>query len=152
VTGGPRAGGTEAADIIRRLQLKPHPEGGHYRETFRDARRDDADARAASTAIYYLLQAGERSHWHRIDAAEIWHYYAGDPLALMISENGDGAAAVRLGPDLDAGERPQFVVPPGAWQSAEPLGAWTLVGCTVAPGFTFDTFELAAPGWRPGAH
>jgi uncharacterized protein len=141
-----------AADIIRLLDLKPHPEGGHYRQTFRD--RVESAGRAASTAIYFLLARGERSHWHRVDAAEAWHYYAGAPLELEISDspNQDGNAAVeriRLGPDLMAGERPQAVVPAHAWQAAVSLGDWTLVGCTVAPGFTFSGFELAPPGWAP---
>ena len=130
-----------AADVIRLLDLRPHPEGGHYRETFRDPRRD-ADGRSLSTAIYFLLTAGERSHWHRIDAAEIWHWHAGAALALKIAGS-DGVATVRLEADLAAGERPQAVVPAGAWQAAESLGAWTLVGCTVAPGFEFSSFEVA---------
>jgi hypothetical protein len=136
-----------AAEIIARLDLKPHPEGGHFRETFRDtaARRDD---RAASTAIYFLLARGERSHWHRIDAAEVWHYYAGSPLALSIAHDGP-ADTIRLGVDLAAGDRPQAIVPAHAWQAAESLGDWTLVGCTVAPGFDFSTFELAEPDWGP---
>jgi predicted cupin superfamily sugar epimerase len=138
-----------AAEIIRRLDLKPHPEGGHFRETFRDATA--IGERAASTAIYFLLARGERSHWHRIDAVEVWHYYAGAPLALAIAA-GDDAPAMhhRLGCDLSAGERPQAVVPARAWQSAESLGDWTLVGCTVAPGFEFAGFELAPAGWSPG--
>jgi predicted cupin superfamily sugar epimerase len=137
-----------AAEIIRRLDLKPHPEGGHFRETFRDAAA--IGERAASTAIYFLLARGERSHWHRIDAVEVWHHYAGAPLALAIAA-GDGAPAMhhRLGCDLSAGERPQAVVPARAWQSAESLGDWTLVGCTVAPGFEFTGFELASAGWSP---
>jgi len=137
-----------AADVIRLLELQPHPEGGHFRETFRDART--VDGRAASTAIYFLLAQHERSHWHRIDAAEVWHHYAGAPLALSIAAGGETMVA-RLGPDLAAGERPQAVVPAGAWQSAETLGAWTLVGCTVELGFAFTTFELAPKGWSPGA-
>lgn len=137
-----------AADIIRRLDLKPHPEGGHYRETFRDQPRDGA-GRAASTAIYYLLGVGETSEWHRVDAAEIWHFYAGAPLVITLSPNGHDADAHHLGPDVLAGQRPQLVVPAGCWQSATSLGAWTLVGCTVAPGFDFAGFELAPDGWRP---
>lgn len=134
-------------EIIRLLNMRPHPEGGHYAETFRD---DAADgARSASSAIYFLLQAGEISHWHRIDATEVWHFYAGAPLVLTISENGRDARAVRLGADLATGARPQAVVPRGAWQAAESLGAWTLVGCTVAPAFEFYAFELAPPDWRP---
>jgi uncharacterized protein len=139
-----------AADIVRLLELAPHPEGGHFRETFRDARRLEGD-RAASTAIYFLLARGERSHWHRIDAAEVWHFYAGAPLRLEIAaREGAEVLAMTLGPDLAAGERPQTIVPARAWQAAESLGDWTLVGCTVAPGFAFESFELAPRGWRPG--
>jgi len=137
-----------AAEVIRLLDLRPHPEGGHFRETFRDPRRG-ADGRSFSTAIYFLLAAGERSHWHRIDAVETWHWHAGAALALQIAGS-DGLATVRLGADLAAGERPQAVVPAGAWQAAESLGAWTLVGCTVAPAFDFSKFELAPKGWTPG--
>lgn len=136
-----------AADIIAILDLKPHPEGGHYRETFRDEAGDGA--RAASTAIYFLLAEGEVSRWHRVDAAEVWHWHAGAPLLLSIAPPGGHAVDHRLGVDIAAGERPQGVVPPGHWQSARSLGAWTLVGCTVAPGFTFETFELAAEGFAP---
>ena len=138
-----------AADIVARLELKPHPEGGHYRETFRDP-RTDANGRSHSTAIYFLLGRGERSHWHRIDAVETWHYYAGSALILQIAD-GDGPRSVRLGPDLAAGEQPQAIVPAQAWQAAESTGDWTLVGCTVAPGFDFATFELAPKGWMPAA-
>ncbi len=136
-----------AAQIIARLDLKPHPEGGHFRETFRDARL--IDGRAASTAIYFLLACGERSHWHRIDAVEMWHYYAGAPLILRIADH-EGPRDIRLGPDLATGEQPQAIVPAHAWQAAESTGAWTLVGCTVAPGFEFPQFELAAADWSPG--
>jgi uncharacterized protein len=136
-----------AADIIARLGLQPHPEGGHFRETFRDA-RTDAGGRSRSTAIYFLLARGERSHWHRIDAVEIWHYYAGSALTLKIADD-DGQWRFRLGPDLAAGELPQAIVPAHAWQSAESSGDWTLVGCTVAPGFDFATFELAPRDWSP---
>jgi predicted cupin superfamily sugar epimerase len=136
-----------AADVIARLDLKPHPEGGHYRETFRDSRAD-ADGRARSTAIYFLLAGGERSHWHRIDAVEIWHYYAGSPLTLRIAED-DGQWSFRLGPDVARGEQPQAIVPPDVWQSAESAGDWTLAGCTVAPGFDFAKFEMAPKGWEP---
>jgi predicted cupin superfamily sugar epimerase len=138
-----------AADIVARLGLKPHPEGGHYRETFRDP-RTDASGRSLSTAIYFLLARGERSHWHRIDAVETWHYYAGSALVLQIADDGD-PHGVRLGPDLAAGERPQAIVPAQAWQAAESTGDWTLVGCTVAPGFDFATFELAPKGWKPAS-
>jgi uncharacterized protein len=136
-----------AAEIIRLLDLRPHPEGGHYRETFRDPRRD-VEGRSLSTAIYFLLAAGEHSHWHRIDAVEVWHWHAGAALALRIAR-AEGIATVRLGADLAADERPQAVVPAGAWQAAESLGAWTLVGCTVAPGFDFRRFELAPKDWAP---
>jgi uncharacterized protein len=136
-----------ADEVIRLLHLAPHPEGGHFCETFRDA--PGTDNREHSTAIYFLLKRGERSHWHRVDAAEIWHFYAGAPLALSVAEQ-SGVATCRLGPDLVGGERPQAVVPAGAWQSAETVGEWTLVGCTVAPGFRFEGFELAAPGWALG--
>ena len=137
----------DADQVIARLGLAPHPEGGHYRETYRD--RPAEGGRGASTAIYYLLKAGEVSHWHRIDAVEIWHWYAGGPLALTISENGHDAQALHLGPALLQGQVPQAVVPTGAWQAAESLGAWTLVGCTVAPAFEFEGFELAPPDWFP---
>jgi predicted cupin superfamily sugar epimerase len=139
-----------AEDIIRYLGLMPHPEGGHYCEMFRDPLM--IDGRAASTAIYFLLRAGERSHWHRVDATEIWHWYAGAPLALSIADDkaGSDVMVARLGVDFAKGERPQMAVPAGAWQSAESLGAWTLVGCTVAPGFDFAGFELAPKDWTPG--
>ena len=136
-----------AADIIARLDLKPHPEGGHYRETFRDARLD-GNGRPVSTAIYFLLAHGERSHWHRIDAVEVWHFYAGSPLTLQIAA-GDGTRIVILGPDLAAGDVPQAIVPAHAWQAAESTGDWTLAGCTVAPGFEFAKFELAPKDWAP---
>jgi len=130
-----------ASDIIRLLELAPHPEGGHFRETFRDA-REIGGGRAASTAIYFLLARGERSRWHRVDAAELWHYYAGDPLKLEI-RTGAATTAIRLGPDLARGERPQAIVPAGTWQASESMGEWTLMGCTVAPGFVFSGFEVA---------
>jgi len=136
-----------AAKMIRLLDLKPHPEGGHFRETFRDTRTIDGK-RAASTAIYFLLARGERSHWHRVDAVETWHYYAGAPLTLEIAE-GDARTTVTLGADIAAGERPQGIVPAGAWQAAQSLGDWTLVGCTVAPGFEFSGFELSPKDWSP---
>ena len=136
-----------ADDIIRLLDLKPHPEGGHFRETFRDA----GDGRAASTAIYFLLARGERSHWHRIDAVEIWHWYAGAPLELDIAPEHGRRERVTLGCDLAAGERPQVIVPAHAWQAAQSRGDWTLCGCTVAPGFEFAGFELAPKGWKPFA-
>ena len=137
-----------AHDVVRILDLAPHPEGGHYRETFRDA-VCDAQGRAVSTAILFLLAGDDVSEWHRIDAVEVWHHHAGAPLVLTVSPNGHDASAHRLGPALDAGQMPQFVVPAGCWQTAVSLGAWTLMGCTVAPGLRFEGFELAPPGWRP---
>ena len=138
--------GMDADAIIELLNMQPHPEGGYFVENFRD---EPGDSRAHSTAIYYLLKEGERSHWHRVDAAEIWHWYAGGPLALSRYEEGNRPEMLLLGQNLDAGERPQIVIPPKVWQAAEPLGLWTLVGCTVAPGFEFSGFEMAEPGWRP---
>jgi predicted cupin superfamily sugar epimerase len=139
-----------AADLIRLLDLKPHPEGGHYRQTFCDSRTVDG-GRAASTAIYFLLARGQRSHWHKVDAIEAWHYYAGAPLKLEIAANAQGPVErLTLGSDLAAGERPQAIVPAHAWQAAQSLGDWTLVGCTVAPGFEFKGFELAPKDWQPG--
>ena len=130
-----------ADEAITLLKLTPHPEGGHFRETFRDL--------GASTAIYYLLKAGDVSHWHRVNAAEVWHFYAGAPLVLTISPNGHDARAQHLGPNLETGQRPQIVVPAHHWQTATTLGAWTLAGCTVAPAFDFAGFEMAPPDWRP---
>ncbi|MBO0759364.1 MAG: cupin domain-containing protein [Bradyrhizobiaceae bacterium] len=139
-----------AADVIRILGLKPHPEGGHYRETLRDTSAI-VDRRAHSTAIYYLLARGERSHWHRIDATEVWHWYAGGPLALDVASSTGAIERVVLGADLTSGERPQAIVPAHAWQAAHSLGDWTLVGCTVAPGFVFSAFEMAPKDWSPRA-
>ena len=131
-----------ADQIIALLELSPHPEGGHFRQTW----AADGDGRPAGTCIYFLLRRGERSHWHRVDAAEIWHHYAGAPLALSVSATGDGPACRQiLGPDLASGARPQIVVPAHHWQAAEPLGSHTLCGCTVSPGFRFDGFDLAPP-------
>lgn len=142
---------SSADAIIAKFDLQPHPEGGWFRETFRDP-STDASGRPRSTAILFLLAAGERSHWHRVDAAEAWHFYSGGPLALRVAPVDGGAIEeTRLGPDILAGDAPQAVVPAHAWQSAEPLGPWTLVGCTVAPGFSFDGFELAPAGWSPAA-
>lgn len=132
--------GQDADEIIRLLELAPHPEGGHYRESFRDD--PGPDGRSRSTAIYFLLRSREVSRWHRIDAVEVWHWYAGAPLELRIGQDRATSTSHRLGPPLPAGQRPQIVVPAYAWQSARSLGAWTLVGCTVAPGFTFSRFEL----------
>ena len=134
-----------ADDVVARYGLAPHPEGGHYRQTYRAPA--EGGGRSVVTSIYYLLKAGELSHWHRVDAVEIWHFHAGDPLRLQMSADGSGITTLRLG--LDSGAEPQVVVPAGMWQSARPEGAWTLVGCTVAPGFEFAGFELAPPDWRP---
>jgi len=137
-----------AREIIRLLNMTPHPEGGHYVETWRAEAGDSG--RASSTAIYYLLQADELSAWHRVDAAETWLWHGGGPLALTVSPpDGKGASAYTLGADLRAGQKPQLVVAKDHWQTAETLGAWTLVSCVVAPGFSFDGFELAPPDWRP---
>lgn len=139
--------GSSASAIIEALGMQRHPEGGWYAETFRDAA---GGTRGHSTAIYYLLEAGERSHWHRVrDAAEIWHHYDGAPLELGIAKDGEAATRFILGTNLVKGDRPQIAVPAGYWQSARSLGAWTLVGCTVAPGFDFSVFEMAPPGWEP---
>jgi len=137
-------------DVIRTLGLRPHPEGGWYAETLRiDAQ---GGKRSPGTAIYYALGSGERSHWHHVDATEIWHWYAGDPLELSLAPSDhDQPVAHVLGPDLAAGQRPQRIVSPGHWQSARTLGAWTLVGCTVSPGFDFSGFVMAPPDWSPGA-
>ena len=134
-----------ADEIIATLELSPHPEGGHYRQTWVD---DAAAGRPTGTCIYFLLKAGERSHWHRVDAVEIWHFHAGAPLVLRLAATDAGPAeAVRLGPDLAAGERPQVIVPRDHWQAAESTGDWTLVSCTVSPGFRFEGFDLAPPGF-----
>ena len=135
-----------AREVIALLGLERHPEGGWFTQTYADSVQG---GRAHSTLIYYLLEAGEQSAWHRVDAAEVWHWYAGAPLRLRVAVNGP-AHDLTLGNDLAAGQRPQGVVPPGAWQSARSLGEWTLVGCTVAPGFEFERFELAPKGWEPG--
>ncbi len=135
-----------ADDIIATLGLQPHPEGGHFLETWRAKAPDGT--RPSGTAIYFLLAAGERSHWHKVDATEIWHFHAGAPLLLRIAADAAGPAqAFTLGPDLASGATPQVIVPAGYWQSAESTGDWTLVGCTVSPGFDFAGFELAAPGF-----
>ena len=138
----------DADEIVAALALKPHPEGGWYAETFRD---DGLGQRGYSSAIYYLLKSGERSHWHRVrDAAEVWHYYAGAPLALSRSTDGKTIETIVLGAGILRGERPQAVIEPDCWQAAETLGDFTLVGCTVAPGFDFASFEMAPAGWAPG--
>ncbi len=138
-----------AETLIAALDLRPHPEGGWYRETFRDPRL--IDGRAASTAILFLLKAGESSWWHRVDAAEAWHWHAGWPLLLSIAEAGGAPVEHQLGGDVLAGQTPQAVVPAGGWQMARPLGAYALVGCTVAPGFDFAGFEMAPAGFDPSA-
>ncbi|HLO77834.1 MAG TPA: cupin domain-containing protein [Magnetospirillum sp.] len=132
--------------LIDRLGLLPHPEGGHYVETYRHRPADGG--RGDCTAIYYLLARGERSHWHRVDAVEVWNFHAGDPLRLSINDGGQTRHVV-LGADVLAGQVPQVVVPAHAWQAAEPLGEWSLVGCIVAPAFEFAGFEMAPPGWSP---
>jgi predicted cupin superfamily sugar epimerase len=144
-----------AEQIIEQLALEAHPEGGYYRETWRDKPQSSEQGGAASgtrgagTAIYYLLRAGERSHWHRVDAVEIWHYYAGARLALSMSEIVGGSETVVLGADILAGERPQVIIAKDVWQSARTLGDWALAGCTVSPAFDFTGFELAPQGWSP---
>jgi predicted cupin superfamily sugar epimerase len=132
----------QADRLIALLDLKPHPEGGYFRETFRDA--GGPDGRAYSTAIYFLLKAGEISRWHRVDAVEVWHFYSGAPLELRV-----GKDIYVLGPNVDEAQAPQVVVPPHAWQSARSLGEYTLVGCTVAPGFELAHFELAPDDFEP---
>ena len=143
-----------AKDIIEKLELEPHPEGGWFRETWRA--RADKGERAIATAIHFLLEKGQRSHWHTVDAAEIWLYHAGDPLRLSLAADETGpAASVLLGPDLLAGQLVQHVIEPGVWQAAEtaPAGAagFTLVSCIVTPGFEFSGFTLAPPDWTPGS-
>lgn len=136
-----------AQEIVALLGLEPHPEGGYYRQTFAD---DASGERPYSTAIYYLLEGGLAGRWHRVDSAEVWHYYAGAPLRLTISPDGMATRETILGQDLADGQRPQVVIPRGQWQSAQSLGNWTLAGCTVAPGFQFEHFEMAEDGWQPG--
>lgn len=139
-----------AAQIIARLALEPHPEGGWYRQTWcADAAPGE---RPGGTAIHFLLEAHQRSHWHRVDAAEIWLWHAGAPIGLSIAADHTGPAIVhKLGPDVIAGDAPQVLVPTGHWQAAAPIGGWALVSCVVVPGFSFDGFELAPAGWQPGA-
>ena len=138
----------KAADIIEHFQLLPHPEGGHYKEIFRD--KNKYDDRSVCTSIYFLLQKGERSHWHKVDAAEIWHWYAGAPLSLQIfDEQIKKLQQKTLSFQFTSGHEPQVIVPGNFWQSAETLGDWTFVGCTVAPAFEFSKFELAPPDWKP---
>lgn len=140
----------DAHAVIDALGMRAHPEGGWYVETWRAPATDGR--RPVGSAILYLLSSGERSHWHRVDAAEIWEWSGGDALELRIWTEGDPhITTVRLGDALAAGERPQAIVPAGSWQAARPLGAWTLTGCIVTPAFTFNGFELAPPGWEPPA-
>ncbi|WP_374291373.1 cupin domain-containing protein [Paenirhodobacter enshiensis] len=137
---------TQAEAIIEKLRLARHPEGGWFRQTWIGG--EGIGGRAAGTSILFLLAAGERSHWHRIDATEIWHFHAGAPLNLRIAQTAAGPAEVlRLGPDVLAGDQPQGIVLPGYWQAAESCGSWSLVGCTVSPAFRFEGFELAPPGF-----
>ncbi|PVB61127.1 cupin domain-containing protein [Labrenzia sp. 011] len=138
-----------AEQVVALLRMQPHPEGGFYAETFRDE-KTDGTGRAASTLIYFLLPEGVLSRWHRVDAVETWHWYAGAPLELSISPDGRERQIHTLGNDLIAGQRPQGIVPRDGWQQARSLGSWTLVGCTVAPGFRFEGFEMAPEGWEPG--
>lgn len=138
---------TDPDAVIAALSLAPHPEGGWYRETWRDQPADGS--RGAGTAILFLLKAAEVSHWHRVDAAELWHWHGGPPLVLTVSPNGHDAEAMGLGPHLGTGQLPQRIVPAQWWQTAASLGRWTLVGCTVSPAFRFEGFELAPPDWRP---
>jgi uncharacterized protein len=138
---------TEADRIIEELDLEPHPEGGYFRETFRDT--EPEGSRSHATAIYFLLKAGEISRWHRVDAVEIWHWHAGAPLVLATAPPHGARTTLRLGPNVLEGERPQGVVEKGHWQQAQSLGDWTLVGCTVSPAFEFAGFELAPDGFEP---
>jgi uncharacterized protein len=142
-------GCVNADECIRLLDLVPHPEGGWYRETWRAPAEEGA--RASGTAIYFLLRADRGSHWHRVDAAEIWHHYAGAPLELSTSADGVHVETAILGPDVAGGERPQIVIDAHVWQAARTLGEFTLVGCTVSPGFEFSGFEMAEAGWHPGS-
>lgn len=144
-----RNGAATPDDIIAALNLQPHPEGGYFHETFRDAQTLAGSDRAVSTAIYFLLKAGQGSHWHTVDAIEMWHWYAGAPLDLGLAPPDGPARWQRLGNNILAGERPQAIVPRGHWQKARTTGEFTLVGCTVAPGFSFDGFVLAPPDWSP---
>lgn len=142
-----------AKDLIERLKLQPHPEGGWYAETWRA--NATGGERAGSTAIHFLLEAGQSSHWHRVDAAEIWLWHAGDPLQLSLCATDAGPVkTVELGGDVLAGQKVQQVIPPHWWQAARPApgtAGYVLVSCVVAPGFEFAGFELAAQGWSPGS-
>ena len=139
---------SDAGQVIAALGMRAHPEGGWYAETWRST--PVGGARPTGSAILYLLAAGQRSHWHRVDADEIWQFSAGDPLELRVWADGDPVVAIhRLGGDVTRGSTVQAVVPAGVWQAARPLGAWTLVGCVVTPAFEFAGFELAPPAWEP---
>jgi predicted cupin superfamily sugar epimerase len=139
---------TDAAAVAASLRMTTHPEGGWFAETWR-APSEDGE-RPVGSAILYLLGAGERSHWHRLDTHEVWHHAAGDPMELHVWTPGETAITVhRLTGDMSLGSVVQAVVPPGAWQTARPLGAWSLVGCIVAPAFEFSGWELAPPDWEP---
>lgn len=134
-----------ADDIIKALNLTPHPEGGYYRQTWQ---ADISVGRAAGTCIYFLLTKDQSSHWHRVDSTEIWHFYAGSPIILRLSDTDQGPPTEHvLGPNLITGQSPQIIVPVQHWQSAKCQGDWSLVGCTVSPGFEFDGFHLADPGF-----
>jgi len=141
-----------AKALIEALALATHPEGGWYRELWRD--QAEQSGRARATSIHFLLEAHQRSHWHRVDATEIWLWHAGDPLLLSTSADDAGPVRqVKLGPDVLAGDAPQHIIAPHEWQAATPLpgtAGYTLVSCVVAPGFEFASFELAPPEWRPG--
>ncbi|NNK77247.1 MAG: cupin domain-containing protein [Litoreibacter sp.] len=137
---------TTAQDLIERLSLEPHPEGGWYRQTWIE--ETASGRRPAGTCIYYLLDEGGMSHWHRVDATEIWHFYVGAPLTLRLSETDEGPARTHvLGPDFSAGQSPQVIVPKDCWQAARAYQGWSLVGCTVSPGFQFSGFTMAPDGF-----
>ena len=137
-----------AAALISQLGLEPHPEGGHYRETYRDRPADGSRGRA--TLIYFLLQAGETSRWHRVtDAEEIWLFQAGAPVELRLSRDGAQRETRRLGADVANGEEPQILIERGVWQSAASLGFYSLAACLVTPAFDFAGFEMAPAGWAP---
>ncbi|MES2119999.1 MAG: cupin domain-containing protein [Pseudomonadota bacterium] len=142
-----------AEDLIAALDLQPHPEGGWYRESWRA--ETIGGQRAAASAVYYVMQPGQRSHWNRVDADEIWLWHAGDPIDVSVAESDAGPVrTTRLGGDIAAGDQPQLVVPAGRWESAQPAGdgqaGYSLISCVVAPAFEFSGFELAEPGWSPG--
>jgi len=139
-----------ADEVIRILELQPHPEGGHYRQIYAHVAADGS--RGCMSSTYFLLCAGERSHWHQLDAPEVWSYHAGAPISVSIWTDGHPIETYRLGSNLAVGERPQVIIPAGAWQTGQSLGDWSLFGCIVAPAFQFAGFELAPPGWSPPVH